>query len=468
LIYSQVNLGHYQVIINATSVGMSGADQESLIDLGSINSKHLVVDIVYKPRVTPLLQTAQRQGARTIGGIHMLCAQALAAESIWQGTDFVYSDFEESLITATAEVSSLTFTAQIPFETQIHFYESVNSLFAQVASIPYGRKLWLIDSKVYGLYATGLHEKVFNADDSNSFIVIPSGEMSKTLQEASRIYSVLEELEWTKGDALIALGGGMVGDLTGYVAGTYLRGLPLVFIPTTLLSQLDSSIGGKVAVNTHKAKNQVGLYYPAKSVHMAKGFLETLPMADFESGLGELFKMLFLFDPSFGMQADIYGQVELKRDLEQLIMKAIQYKIDICQRDFMDGSERLFLNFGHTLGHAIEAELGYASITHGKAVALGMLMITGYFEKQTKTVEGTTKKMQELFKRLGIELPVLSRSIRGSLVDRLGFDKKRTGNNLTLVGIRDFGQPFLEDFPMSSLAHLRSYLEETDDFEDNR
>jgi 3-dehydroquinate synthase len=358
----------------------------------------------------------------------------------------------------------MNFKASISFETQISFYGSVEALFKSVGSLSYGRKLWLIDSTVYSLYALCLHEQVFNEDDSNTFVVIPAGEDSKTLQEALRIYNVLAELEWTKSDALVALGGGMVGDLTGFIAGTYLRGLPLEFIPTTLLSQLDSSIGGKVAVNTPIAKNQIGLYYPAKTVHLATEFLETLSTDHYNSGLGELIKMLLLFDPTFEHYMKTVTREQLCNEIEGLIKKALHNKIEVCQRDFMDTSDRLFLNFGHTLGHAIEAELGYTRISHGTAVALGIIMMTGFFESHGKTKAGTLSLIKSLYKRLELKLPVLTPENRKGLISRLGYDKKRMGDNLTLVGIRQVGLPFLELFPMNQLTILQTYLEVSDDF----
>ncbi len=358
----------------------------------------------------------------------------------------------------------MIFKAHMTYETSIVNYLSVNALLEGVSKLPYSRKMWIVDSKVYSLYSKCLHERIFNQDESNLFIVVQSGEASKSLQQAMVLYEILAELQWTKADALVALGGGMVGDLTGYVAGTYLRGLPLEFIPTTLLSQLDSSVGGKVAVNTPLAKNQVGLYYPAKRVHIAAGYLETLPVDDFNSGLGELLKMMFLFEGQFDKLIFEATRQELEAEIQQWVHRALNYKIAVCEQDFLDEGDRLFLNFGHTIGHAIEAELGYGTISHGIAVALGMLMITGFLEKIGKTTEGTALKMAQFYKQLGVVLPKIAKETRGALVERMGHDKKRAGDTLTFVGIKTFGQPFLEPFPMARLSELKTYLEDEYDF----
>lgn len=360
-------------------------------------------------------------------------------------------------------METVNFNVTIDFKTQIKQYSHIDHLFAAFREDEGGRKLWIVDAKVYGIYGQSLHREVLEQREDHAFIVLPHGEGTKTLEEAMGIYGVLSELQWTKKDGLIAFGGGMVGDLTGFVAGTYLRGLPLDFVPTTLLSQVDSSVGGKVAVNTPWAKNQIGLYYPAERVHVAEDFLKSLSVSDLESGIGELLKMLFLFDPTLNETVGALTREDLLGQLSPWVHRALSYKIQLCQTDFLDKGERQLLNFGHSLGHALESHLGYANISHGTAVALGMLLITGFFESTGDTQQGTTFQMRDLYNRLGLTLPSLQPDVLSQLVDKLMYDKKRLGDQLTLVGIKKIGEPFLKIMQMKDLVQLKNYLEGTHD-----
>lgn len=348
--------------------------------------------------------------------------------------------------------------SELILETQVTFYDDLARLFTAVSELPYARCLWIVDAAVQELYQPFIQAITEKAPGKHHLRIVPSGEQYKTLQMAEDIYQTLSDRQWTRSDAIIALGGGMVGDLSGFVAGTYLRGLPLHFVPTTLLSQVDSSIGGKVAVNMPWAKNQIGLFYPARQVHLCIDFLKTLPKTEMDSGKGELLKTLAL-SQSAAVLSEHWLCAFDQLDLIAAIKVALSYKIEICQRDLMDHGERFLLNFGHSLGHAIEAELGYGALPHGVAVAVGMIWIMGYFERQGRTRFGLSQELSTWLEAWDIDLPDLSQISASALIGRFGYDKKRSNTEIQLVGIEDFGKPFMVTATLESLNSLAEDLE---------
>lgn len=284
------------------------------------------------------------------------------------------------------------------------------------------------DSIVDGLYG----EKVMNSLKKSGFsavkFVIPSGEASKSHEQLIKLYNFLSDKDITRTDFLIALGGGVVGDLTGYCAATYLRGIDYVQIPTTLLAQVDSSVGGKTAVNIDAGKNLVGSFKQPTLVITDTDTLSTLSEEIFADGMGEVVK--------YGMirSASLFEKLSssnTRECIDDIIAECVAIKRDVVQNDEFDTGERMILNFGHTFGHAIEKYSGYGKIAHGKAVAIGMYMITNAAEKTGKVTEGTSLKLKKCLE--ANSLPY-SFDIPAEKLYSLSIgDKKRTSDKIRVI-----------------------------------
>lgn len=254
------------------------------------------------------------------------------------------------------------------------------SLFARLpealAAVRFPKRVALVTNpKVRDLYGA-LVEKVLAANRYRvSLIVIPDGEQYKNAQTLESIYDALIEGRFDRSSGLIALGGGVVGDIAGYAAATYLRGIPFVQVPTTLLAQVDSSVGGKTAVNHRLGKNLIGAFYQPQYVHIDVGTLATLPSREFAAGMAEVIKYGVIRDRGF-----FDWLIEAGNDLRRLqpealvhaVMRSCQIKANVVELDEKESSLRAILNYGHTFGHAVETLAGYGEYRHGEAVAIGM------------------------------------------------------------------------------------------------
>jgi len=241
------------------------------------------------------------------------------------------------------------------------------------------RVIVITNPLVNSLYGTKLLSTLKKGEFSTDFIEVPDGEKYKCISSANYLYDELLKRKADRSTGLIALGGGVTGDLTGFVAATYMRGLSLVHIPTTLLAQIDSSIGGKVAVDHPLAKNIIGSFYQPKAVFIDPEVLSTLSDKDIKNGIVEAVKIAVIKSPVFfkWLESNIYQL--LNRDIDilcELIKKSVKFKVDVVLEDPWETGLRKILNFGHSIGHALEVEAGYQDLSHGEAVALGMLVET--------------------------------------------------------------------------------------------
>ncbi|HDK28060.1 MAG TPA: 3-dehydroquinate synthase [Candidatus Atribacteria bacterium] len=261
------------------------------------------------------------------------------------------------------------------------------------------RVIVITNALVNSLYGNKLLSVLKYAKFSTDFIEVSDGEKYKSLSTANYLYDELLRRKADRSTGLIALGGGVIGDLTGFVAATYMRGLPLVHIPTTLLAQIDSSIGGKVAVDHSLAKNIVGSFYQPKAVFIDPEVLFTLLDKDIKNGIVEAVKIAVIKSPVFfkWLERNIYQL--MNKDINilcELIKKSVSFKVDVVLEDPWETGLRKILNFGHSIGHALEVGVGYQDLSHGEAVALGMLVETKIarnrgicseeFEKQIKDI----------------------------------------------------------------------------------
>jgi 3-dehydroquinate synthase len=266
-------------------------------------------------------------------------------------------------------------------EYQIYIKKGIlNSLTEYLIRTIENKKIIVITNPlVNGLYGAKLLSVLKKGRYNPDFIEVPDGEKYKSLITANYLYDELLKRKVDRTTTLIALGGGAIGDLTGFVAATYMRGLPLVHIPTTLLAQVDSSIGGKVAVDHPLAKNIMGSFYQPQAVYIDPEVLQTLSERDINNGMVETIKIAVISSPSLfrwlekNIDQFINKNIHL---LEELVKKAVSLKVNIVLKDPWERGLRKILNFGHSIGHALEVEAGYQGLSHGEAVALGMLIET--------------------------------------------------------------------------------------------
>ncbi|MCZ6712549.1 MAG: 3-dehydroquinate synthase [Deltaproteobacteria bacterium] len=275
-------------------------------------------------------------------------------------------------------------------------------------------------------------------------IDVPEGDRAKTLRVASRLYDELIEIGADRETLLLGLGGGAVGDLTGFVASTFLRGLPLVQIPTTLLAQVDASVGGKTGVNHARGKNLIGTFYQPRLVWIDPDVLATLPPRERRCGLAEVVKVAVIWDAKFfaWLEENVEAVLELEREaLSYAISRACGIKAEIVGLDEREAGLRALLNFGHTLGHAIESVAGYRRVRHGEAVAAGMVFAARLSERFGLARDGVAERLSDLLKRIGLptEPPDWGEE-RETYLRAIVVDKKMKREKVGFVVLRDVGR----------------------------
>lgn len=294
------------------------------------------------------------------------------------------------------------------------------------------------DENVAPLYAGLLQEQLKKSAVSSVLLTVTAGENSKSNEQCMRLYGQLWEYGITRGDFIIALGGGVVGDLAGYAAATYLRGVPLIQIPTTLLAQVDSSVGGKVAINLPQGKNLVGAFSQPALVLADSDVLASLDARQQRAGMAEIVKYGCIADAEmleFLEEGDAYRHDMLSR----LVIECCAIKADYVEKDPLDKGVRMELNFGHTLGHAIEAAAGYGEVLHGEGVAIGMVAAAQWGETLGVSPDGTCEYIRQLLQKLGLPTVSPVRDIQALGQAMLG-DKKADGGEMNLVLLERLGK----------------------------
>lgn len=306
-----------------------------------------------------------------------------------------------------------------------------------ISQVFQGKRIMIIsDDHVFPLYGTQLIE-AFPSYECSS-IVLPHGEPTKSFQSLPQIYAAMLEHKLTRSDLVIALGGGVIGDLAGFAASSYLRGIKLVQIPTSLLAQVDSSVGGKVAVDLPQGKNLVGAFYHPKLVLIDPYVLDTLPNRYITDGMGEVIKYGCIKDAELFETLRLHHSYEdLKEQLASIIFRCVDIKRKVVENDQFDTGERMLLNFGHTLAHTIEQYYHYERESHGEAVAIGMYQITKLSEKAGLTLQGTTEKLAAVLKAYG--LPLECGLPIAALTEAITLDKKNLDNRLNVILLDKIG-----------------------------
>lgn len=305
-----------------------------------------------------------------------------------------------------------------------------------------GRKIMVIsDDNVYPRYGRQLTEQL-SADYDVSRLVLPHGEATKSFQSLPGIYAALLSAKITRSDLIVALGGGVIGDLAGFAASSFLRGVKFVQIPTSLLAQVDSSVGGKVAVDLPEGKNLVGAFYQPKLVLIDPMVLDTLDLRFINDGMGEVIKYGCIKDAGLFQTLESHGSFsELREELPAVIQKCVDIKRVVVEHDQFDTGERMLLNFGHTLGHTIEQYYHYERESHGEAVAIGMYQITRLSEDAGLTAAGTAQRIRRLLQTYG--LPCECGLPLSELTHGIAVDKKNLNNKLNVILLHDIGDSYI-------------------------
>lgn len=305
-------------------------------------------------------------------------------------------------------------------------------------SAPASSYLIIVDEYVAKTYLSSL---LASFDQAIPYYIVPSGEASKSFVQYEALLAYCLKVKLDRSSVILAFGGGVVGDLAGFVAGTFMRGIRFVQIPTTLLAH-DSSVGGKVAINLTEGKNMVGVFHQPELVLYDPNLLQTLPEKEWRSGFAEIVKMGFIADREFlhWLYDEVTDLNDMKQEtLIQFIARAVELKAAIVEQDEKEANIRALLNFGHTLGHAIEAELGYGGITHGEAVAIGMrFAIRLGNEVLSNPIDASF--FENWFESLGYSLQVPAELAAENLVTRMKLDKKASYSNFVMVLLDQVGQ----------------------------
>ncbi|MFQ5894382.1 MAG: 3-dehydroquinate synthase [Nitrospinota bacterium] len=311
------------------------------------------------------------------------------------------------------------------------------------AAIPGGRALVVTDERVGPLLGEATLGSLRAARFSSELLAVPAGESSKSLEQAFRLYDALIGLGFDRGCGLVALGGGVVGDLAGFVAATFLRGIPYLQVPTTLLAQVDSSVGGKTAVNHPRGKNLIGAFYQPGAVVADVATLRTLPQREFRSGMAEVVKYGVIADPPLFayLERELDAVLSLKSDaLLRVVAACCRAKARVVEADEREERDiRSILNFGHTFAHALETLSAYRHWSHGEAVAAGMAAAARLSVARRLCPEEDALRVVALLRRLG--LPTEAPAGEGeALREQMGRDKKAREGKLRFVLMRRLGR----------------------------
>ncbi|MEH7384503.1 3-dehydroquinate synthase [Bacillus sp. JJ1521] len=276
--------------------------------------------------------------------------------------------------------------------------------------------------------------------------VIPAGESAKSFDMYYRCQSFALENGLDRSSVILALGGGVVGDLAGFVAATFMRGIPFIQIPTTLLAH-DSAVGGKVAINHELGKNMIGAFHQPNAVLYDIDLMKTLPRHELRSGFAEIIKHGLIWDPEFyvWLTEEIKSFDDLKGEkLQYAVLKGVAVKAKVVSEDEQEKGLRAILNFGHTLGHAIEAESGYGKITHGDGVAIGMIFALKISEK-IFNINLSSERIREWFRLFEFPTTIPKGLDREKLLERMKHDKKAAFGKVRMVLLKNIGETVIQD-----------------------
>lgn len=312
--------------------------------------------------------------------------------------------------------------------------ENINRVFS-------GKKIAIITDEIVNSYYGDEVENLIKKEGYDTKrIILPPGEKTKSFNTLPHIYNQLLEFKLTRSDLILTLGGGVIGDLGGFVAATFLRGVSFIQFPTSLLAQVDSSVGGKVGVDLDKGKNLIGAFHHPKAVFIDSEMLETLEDRFFIDGMGEVIKYGCVLDKNLFKKLNSFkDKEEFMESIDEVIFTCCDIKREIVENDEKDTGERMILNFGHTLGHAIEKYFNYEKYTHGEGVALGMYEITKLSEKKGITKVGTAEEIRDILEKYKLPYEIHLEE-KDKIIETISLDKKNLNNVLNLIILEEIGK----------------------------
>ncbi|MFT4075887.1 MAG: 3-dehydroquinate synthase [Asticcacaulis sp.] len=327
------------------------------------------------------------------------------------------------------------------------------------------RVVMVTDSNVGPLHADGILAQFEAAGHKTHKIVVPAGEESKSYDGFKFVLDSLLDCGLDRKDVVIALGGGVIGDLTGFACAVYMRGIDFIQIPTTVLAQVDSSVGGKTAIDHEKGKNLIGAFWQPRLVLCDLDILKTLPAREIRCGYAEIIKYGLLGDKAFFDWLEVNDEKVLALEPEAIlhaVARSVEMKAEIVAADEREGGQRALLNLGHTFGHALEAEVGFGdTLLHGEAVAIGMAQAFRYSALNGECTEEDEARAVAAIAHAG--LPTRMSDIRNApfdadrLITHMGHDKKAEGGTLTFVLVNGIGRAFVaKKVPAESIAEFLS------------
>ncbi|MDU5106989.1 3-dehydroquinate synthase [Clostridium sp.] len=316
----------------------------------------------------------------------------------------------------------------------------LNYLSKEISEVFKGKKIFILtDKNVDKFYGDRVFKELSDFGYDTNKLVLEAGEETKSFFTLPKIYDELLNFKLTRSDLIITLGGGVIGDLGGFVASTYLRGISFIQVPTTLLAQVDSSVGGKVGIDLDRGKNLVGSFYHPKKVIIDPEVLKSLSDRVFNDGMAEVIKYGCIKDKDFFDKLMKYkDKEEVMNNIEYIIHNCCKIKKEVVEKDEKDTGERMLLNFGHTIGHAIEKYYKYNKYTHGEAVAIGMYEITKISEASFETEKGTADIIKNIL--IKYNLPYKLDIDLNEIKETISLDKKNINNKLNLIFLNKIGE----------------------------
>ncbi len=319
-----------------------------------------------------------------------------------------------------------------------------------------GRVLVVSDQTVAGHYLSRL-QPALAAIEHKERVILPAGEEQKTLSNWQRLIEELVALGAQRDATVVALGGGVIGDLAGFAAAAYMRGIRVVQVPTTLLAQVDAAVGGKTGVNLPAGKNLVGAFHAPHGVIVDVDTLSTLEDRDFRAGLAEVVKYGAIRDAGFFAWLEQEADALLARlpdALMEAVARSVANKAEVVVADEREAGERALLNFGHTFGHALETATGYQRYRHGEAVAIGMCLAARLSEMLGIAPVGTRDRLQAVLRRLGLATDLPPELDPEALLDLMRLDKKNAADQIRLVLLHELGQAVVQPCPGNDIKEV--------------
>ena len=321
---------------------------------------------------------------------------------------------------------------------------SLKSLFVDQIK---GRQVMIVTNKTIApLYLEQL-TRILDGFNVQS-VILPDGEEFKTLETLNKVFDALLEAKFDRTSTLIALGGGVIGDITGFAAASYQRGVGFIQVPTTLLSQVDSSVGGKTGINHELGKNMIGAFYQPKAVIIDVNTLDTLSNQEFSAGMAEVIKYGLLGNADFlsMLEANIELIMARKKDLIiEVIFNCCKDKARIVELDEFEKGKRALLNLGHTFGHGIENAFGYGNYLHGEAVSIGMVMAANLSKDEGNLSHKETLRVESILSKADLPISINNSVDSETLITAMSLDKKSIDGKIRLVLLKSLGDSYLTD-----------------------